>query len=205
MIGLLRSWPILFPPNDTSLQVTFLVLLDLVRPFPTAESAFIDEKFHPCLLGVHLTLFIWCFHLLYFRKRTRVDYIYLIYICALFILCNIGNATGLKFAAMAFIDYRNYPGGPAAFYIDQGFLPISRATNITFFLGNWLQDGLLVCVYSPITSASSFIPFNVSSYIAFGSFITAAGVCLRFPLQFLLQPSVCPTLFHFSPMLIINL
>lgn len=101
--------------------------------------------FHPNLLGIQFTLFVWCFNLLYFRNKTRVDWIFLAYICTLFILSNIGTAATIKFTSMSFIDYRDYPGGPAAFFIDQGFLPVSYMLNVAFVINIWLQDALIVC------------------------------------------------------------
>jgi hypothetical protein len=94
--------------------------------------------------GIHFTLFIWTFYLLWNGKRTQADIFFLLYISVLFLLGNIGNGTNIKFGEMTFIDDRNYPGGPNAFFVEQSINPIAVICNTTYIVNSWLQDGLLV-------------------------------------------------------------
>jgi hypothetical protein len=106
--------------------------------------------------GIHLTLFISAFHLLYTRKRTQHESFLLVYILVLFILGNIGNGTNIKFGEMTFIDDRNYPGGPNAFFVQQSINPVAVICNSAYIVNSWLQDGLLLYRFWIISQKSLY-------------------------------------------------
>ncbi|KAF8900260.1 hypothetical protein CPB84DRAFT_1779209 [Gymnopilus junonius] len=83
-------------------------------------------------------------HVLLVGKRTKQDYLFLAYISLLFILGNIGNGMNIKFGKLTFIDNRNYPGGPNAFFVEQSINPIAVICNCMFIVNSWLQDALLL-------------------------------------------------------------
>ncbi|KAJ7756039.1 hypothetical protein DFH07DRAFT_959171 [Mycena maculata] len=94
--------------------------------------------------GVHLTLFVQCAQALYARKEGHRNRELFVLICILFVLGNIGNATNILFGQKTFIDDRDYPGGPNAFFVEQ-------STNC------WFQDALLVYWFWMIWSSSYYM------------------------------------------------
>ncbi|KAJ6482591.1 hypothetical protein C8R45DRAFT_1001965 [Mycena sanguinolenta] len=95
--------------------------------------------------GVHLTLFFQCVHALYTgRKSRRHNWEMLIYVFILFALGNIGNATSIFYAQKTFIDDRNYPGGPGAFFFEQSTQWSGVVCNSVYIVNTWFQDGLLL-------------------------------------------------------------
>ena len=49
-----------------------------------------------------------------------------------------------KFTQLAFIDNRNFPGGPSAFENDEFSIPVDELGNVAFVLNNWLCDAVIV-------------------------------------------------------------
>ncbi|SJL05013.1 uncharacterized protein ARMOST_08384 [Armillaria ostoyae] len=47
-------------------------------------------------------------------------------------------------AQYSFIDYRLFPGGPAAFEEVMFSLPVSEMGNVAFVLSNWFADAVVV-------------------------------------------------------------
>ncbi|KAF7328661.1 hypothetical protein MSAN_02467700 [Mycena sanguinolenta] len=104
--------------------------------------------------GVHLTLFVQCVHALYSgRKTRRHNWELLLFIFILFALGNIGNATSIFYAQKTFIDDRNYPGGPGAYFFEQSTQWVAVLCNSVYIVNTWFQDGLLLyrfwTIYSP--------------------------------------------------------
>ncbi len=95
------------------------------------------------LIGVHLTLFIWCFQLLLMKKKSRRDYLFMLYISLLFIMGNVGNGTNIKVGEQTFVDFRNFPGGPSAYFATGGG-PVGLTCNVVYIINSWFQDGYLV-------------------------------------------------------------
>jgi hypothetical protein len=71
-------------------------------------------------------------------------YIFLAYICAHFTLGTLGIAAGTQFNEMVFINNREYPGGPNAFFIEQANYWSNYMTYVVYIITAWLQDWLLV-------------------------------------------------------------
>ncbi|KXN91605.1 hypothetical protein AN958_12723 [Leucoagaricus sp. SymC.cos] len=119
---------------------------------PPGESAFelynertiIDGLFLGAIAyGIHLTLFIWCFHLLLQKKKNMADWFLMVYVSLLFVMGNIGNGTNIKVGELTFVDNRNYPGGPNA-YFATGAGPVGLTCNVIYIINTWFQDGLLL-------------------------------------------------------------
>lgn len=99
--------------------------------------------------GVVLTLFSICVpHLAAKPKRNyphaKRRWWLLLYISACFILGTLNIASEAKMAQLAFIDNRNYPGGPAMYEIAMYAIPVSSMSSVGFVLTNWSTDCLLV-------------------------------------------------------------
>lgn len=67
------------------------------------------------------------------------------YITTLFILGSIGNGANMFLQQDAFVNHRNYPGGPGEFEIEQYALTYNAVCTVVYFIGAWFADGLLVC------------------------------------------------------------
>ena len=106
--------------------------------------------------GALFMLYCICVHLLWTRKRRgiRGSDLFLVYTTLIIILNTLNLAGATSFAQMAFIDNRNYPGGPSQYENDFYFVTLNTMCNISYMLGNWLADGLMVSLPS---SCGSYI------------------------------------------------
>lgn len=97
--------------------------------------------------GVELTLFVMCFTILV-RQLNRFNYkrqmFLLIFISVIFVLGTVFMGAQAKFTQMAFIEYRNFPGGPSAYENAEYSVPVDEIANVCFIVGNWLMDAFLV-------------------------------------------------------------
>ncbi|KAF5381201.1 hypothetical protein D9757_007863 [Collybiopsis confluens] len=99
--------------------------------------------------GAVLTLYILAFYILVSRldqwnRRSHVAL--LAYITAQFILATLFQAANARFTQLAFINDRNFPGGPSGFEVNMFFIPIDMMGNASYIIANWLADGLLILV-----------------------------------------------------------
>jgi len=97
--------------------------------------------------GITFSLYFLSFHLLVREKnhvefKTRVPL--LICITVTFLLGTIFMISLAAFTQMAFIDDRNYSGGPNAFENNMFSIPVDNVGNVAFVLSNWMSDALLV-------------------------------------------------------------
>ncbi|KAG8220623.1 hypothetical protein J3R82DRAFT_2881 [Butyriboletus roseoflavus] len=109
--------------------------------------------------GITAALYFLSFHLLTraknhveFRKRLPL----LIYITLSFVLGTIFMISLAAFTQMAFIDDRNYPGGPSAYENNMFSIPIDDTGNAAFVLSNWLSDALVVWRFKVIYQECRF-------------------------------------------------
>ncbi|KAG1871321.1 hypothetical protein DFJ58DRAFT_763319 [Suillus subalutaceus] len=97
--------------------------------------------------GIDVALYSMCFHLL-FRQMNRMNYKkhlpLLLYITTTFILSTLFMAALADFTQLAFIQYRDYPGGPNAFENEMFGIPVDNLGNVCGFLTMMLSDGLVV-------------------------------------------------------------
>ncbi|KAF9065823.1 hypothetical protein BDP27DRAFT_1424442 [Rhodocollybia butyracea] len=117
--------------------------------------------------GVHATLFFSAFKLLYARRQYRREQVFLGYIVVVFMLSNIGNGTNIKFAQQAFIDNRDYPGGPGAYYVEESTALMVVLCNSVYITLTWFQDGLLLYRFFIIFGGNrTFLGLPVFMFIA---------------------------------------
>ncbi|KAF7328676.1 hypothetical protein MSAN_02469200 [Mycena sanguinolenta] len=108
--------------------------------------------------GVHLTLFFQCVHALYTgRKAQPHNWQWLLFVFILFALGNIGNATSIFYVQKTFIDDRNYPGGPGAYFFEQSTQWAAVLCNSVYIVNTWFQDGLLLYRFWTIYSRNYYI------------------------------------------------
>lgn len=97
--------------------------------------------------GIDVALYFMCFHLL-LRKMNRTNYKkhlpLLMYITLVFILSTLFMAALANFTQLAFIQYRNYPGGPNAFENNMFGIPVDNLGNACGLITMILSDGLVV-------------------------------------------------------------
>ncbi|KAJ7890170.1 hypothetical protein B0H14DRAFT_3705941 [Mycena olivaceomarginata] len=104
--------------------------------------------------GLYFSLLI--FPLL-LRKDGRRNKELLAFICILFTLGNVGNATNLVLAQKTFIDNRTYPGGPNAFFLQQSTNWSAVVCNSVYIVNSWFADALLLYRFWMIWSRNYYV------------------------------------------------
>jgi len=107
--------------------------------------------------GVLLTLFCQCVYLFLKLKRhssctTKLPFIVVVFL--VFMFSTFFTGSNLKFTQQAFIEDRNYPGGPSAYEND---LPSDSLGSVSYVLSQWLCDALIVWRYAMIYKGC-FVP-----------------------------------------------
>lgn len=146
------------------------------------ERSYLDGIFIGAVAyGAHATLFFITLQLLWARAKTnRKDFFWIAYIAILFAISSVGNGTQLKFTEMIWIDNRNYPGGPAVYFIDGSTDFMAVFCNSIYIANTWLQDGLLLYRFW-IIFGRSYV------FAAFPALMYAASVGLACFLFFMLS------------------
>jgi hypothetical protein len=102
--------------------------------------------------GIHITVYSLAMFAALTAKRRVMPRLTALLSTALFLLatCNfVANAYGAK---LAWIDYRNYPGGPSQFLqTNQGITSVDNLGNVAGVGVSWIADAILVS-----TTASSW-------------------------------------------------
>ncbi|KZT71134.1 hypothetical protein DAEQUDRAFT_138610 [Daedalea quercina L-15889] len=122
-------------PNETSYQIF------------TEETWLQGALLSNIAYGVELTLFVMCFHLLARQtdRHNKTRQICLLsFITVIFVFGTLFVGGSMKFAQQAFVEYRNYPGGPAAFEEAEFSDPVDEIANVSWVVSNWLMDTFLV-------------------------------------------------------------
>ncbi|KAF8209506.1 hypothetical protein K438DRAFT_1711790 [Mycena galopus ATCC 62051] len=132
-------------PNETAAQLW------------NERCIFIGQFIGTIGYGVHLTLFCQCVPALCARKSGRHNRELLIFVFILFALGNIGNATTIVFVQKSFIDDRDYPGGPGAYFVEQSTNWSAIVSNAAYIVNTWFQDGFLLYRFWIIWSRNYYI------------------------------------------------
>ena len=74
----------------------------------------------------------------------RKTWAWISFITILFVIGTIGDGITMFLNQDAFINHRNYPGGPGQFEIEQFALTYNAVGNVITVIGLWLTDALLV-------------------------------------------------------------
>ncbi|OBZ67518.1 hypothetical protein A0H81_12740 [Grifola frondosa] len=102
--------------------------------------------------GVVVTLFTMCFHLLFMsirlgRPNRQKNIVLLVYISVISILGSLFMGSNSAFTDLAFVDDRNFPGGPNAYENSMFSVTADEISNVSFVLTNWCTDALMVWRY----------------------------------------------------------
>ncbi|KAF9220044.1 hypothetical protein BS17DRAFT_788125 [Gyrodon lividus] len=116
--------------------------------------------------GIVASLSWLCFHIFWYRikikdvNHTR-NVCFLVYVCVIFVLGSLFLASNSRFTQLAFINHRNFSGGPSAYEEQMFSIAVDEIGNVSFTLGNWLADSLLVwrciIIYRDTGTALSWI------------------------------------------------
>lgn len=101
--------------------------------------------------GVELALFGICFKLLVQqtnRENYRRQLFFLSFITLVFILGTVFVYSNSEFTQLAFVDDRDFPGGPAMFEDKMFWIPVDELGVVSWVVGNWMMDMLMAPVYS---------------------------------------------------------
>lgn len=103
-----------------------------------------------CRAGVHLTLFFMCFVTLWGKRAEfpKTTYGMLAYITALLIQDTLGSAAQMCILEQAYVNNRNYPGGPGTYETNGVSLSVTMMGSSAYVVNVWFVDGLLVRVLS---------------------------------------------------------
>jgi len=129
--------------------------------------------------GVELTLFLICFSILVQRADWRFssvkESVLLVFVTVIFILGSLLMGSNAKFTQLAFIENRNFPGGPSAYEQAMFWIPVDELGNVALVIGNWLMDLLLVwrcmVIYSASRPAFLLVVMSVPCALLIASFI----------------------------------
>lgn len=78
------------------------------------------------------------------KTNPKRAYFMLAYITCVFIVGSIGNGEQMRVLQLAFIDDRNYPGGPGAFEEFDGSITPNVIGTAAYCVNAWFADGLMV-------------------------------------------------------------
>ncbi|KAJ6569379.1 hypothetical protein B0H19DRAFT_1024484 [Mycena capillaripes] len=95
--------------------------------------------------GVQFALYFFCFRYLWQRrKQHRYAIFVLVYITTLFSVEFLFVAVQAQTVQMIYIDNRNYPGGPWAFFLATQNAPVNIIFYVTLFMLTFLSDLLVI-------------------------------------------------------------
>lgn len=113
-----------------------------------AEESWLQGALISCIAyGALFVLFIQCTSLLW-KQTTRSNYRtkvpFLVIVFLIFFFGTLFNGAMMKYTQLAFVENRNYPGGPNSYENDMFYIPVNTMGDVAFSLSSWLCDGLLV-------------------------------------------------------------
>ncbi|PPR06714.1 hypothetical protein CVT24_013034 [Panaeolus cyanescens] len=131
--------------NSTSWQPIDETPLDVLND---AVNLIASTTINGVAYGVVLTLYLVCVYALIqqFRAGIRKNQAIWsgVYITIMFALGTVYCAVNSRITQLAYVNFRNFPGGPAAFAVFVFSTPINIAGAAAFFITSWMNDALLV-------------------------------------------------------------
>ncbi|KZV93215.1 hypothetical protein EXIGLDRAFT_835856 [Exidia glandulosa HHB12029] len=148
--------------------------------------------------GIHFSLFLATLRYLWRRNWRNVSWGLVLYVIALFVLATLYLAGSVHWRMRMFVDDRAYPGGPAAFYIEQFSQTETILSNSAYIIINFLSDGLLlwrcwviynrnyrvVILPSLVFAASTILSILVTYTIAQPGTVFATTTAMRITLPY---------------------
>ncbi|KIJ64851.1 hypothetical protein HYDPIDRAFT_132008 [Hydnomerulius pinastri MD-312] len=129
--------------------------------------------------GIVLALFWLCFRALWYRTKIkdasyRRNMFFLVYVFVMFVFGSLFIGSNSQFTQLAFINDRNFSGGPSAYEEQMFSIGVDEIGNVSFTLANWLADSLLVwrCViiYRDCGTPSPWLVLAVTGLMQLASF-----------------------------------
>jgi hypothetical protein len=93
------------------------------------------------------------------QRQPKFAYILLVYVFVIFALGTIGNAANIKWSELGFIENREFPGGPNAFFVaEESVTMVNLLCLGAYIVATWMQDGFLVSHQT--TPPAATVPVN---------------------------------------------
>ncbi|KAJ7097071.1 hypothetical protein B0H15DRAFT_902416 [Mycena belliarum] len=143
-------------------------------PALTPQQLFIEKAWLQGALlgsvayGCVAVLAFMCLYLLLQRKdnassrNTRIALI--AYVSIIFVFSTIFQACNVEFTQLAFVENREYPGGPAAYENDFWNIPVDAVGNVLFVLTNWMTDSILLWRFMVIYRQCRFPIWTIMTF-----------------------------------------
>ncbi|EMD34971.1 hypothetical protein CERSUDRAFT_124979 [Gelatoporia subvermispora B] len=93
--------------------------------------------------GIHIAVFFMCTHYM-IQEGRRSNLKWFAFISVLFASGTINICMNMHYAELAWIDERDYPGGPLAFLLQQESLTTATVGNSASIIATFLAQGLLI-------------------------------------------------------------
>ena len=108
-----------------------------------------DRNYWPLVTGVQVVMYWICASYLWKQRRCQGQLVYfrLAYITILFLLESLVIASSSWAIDGMFIQNRNYPGGPVAWFLASGNAPLNVAFFASFFILTFMSDLLVVSLH----------------------------------------------------------
>jgi len=136
--------------------------------------------------GIVFTLFVLTFKQL-IRSTTKYNYThrlcFITYITLIFILGTLFIGALAKMTQLSFVDYRLFPGGPAAFEEQEFSIPIDEISNVSYVIANWLADGMVIYRYLVIYRNTRQFPLWVVMIIPVLAYMTSFSLSVVWLIQ----------------------
>ncbi|KAJ7625907.1 hypothetical protein FB45DRAFT_922612 [Roridomyces roridus] len=112
------------------------------------QSNYVSTHLASVGYGIHIVVFaIVTYYTLLARTRARSTYMWivsLVFNMALFCMGTINLACSIKYNENAWVNERDYPGGPFNYLVEQQAIPFMTLGNVASILASFLSDGLLL-------------------------------------------------------------
>ncbi|KAH7910126.1 hypothetical protein BJ138DRAFT_1114380 [Hygrophoropsis aurantiaca] len=125
--------------------------------------------------GVVVVLFVICFYKLWERirsKRKEAANFMLIYLITVFACATVVFATNSAFVQLAFINNRDYPGGPGAYTSAMFSSPVNLVSSTACVLASWCATGLMawrcIIIYQSCEYVVKRLIYGCLSLVAVG-------------------------------------
>jgi len=111
------------------------------------RAVFIGDTLSMTAYGIMFVIFLQCCILLATQKtrdRGKYSWVLAAYVFFMFSLGTIFVGCMLHGLQQGLIDYRNFPGGPIAFWSARYALPLTVTANASATISSWMADALLL-------------------------------------------------------------
>lgn len=109
------------------------------------QGALLSNVFY----GMQFTLFFICLDMLFrsfSRSSSKQHLVTIAFLVLVFVMSTLFMFSSVASTERAFIDDRNYPGGPDAYEEQMSEISLSESGNAALMIGQWVMDLLLVRV-----------------------------------------------------------